>query len=195
MSFTISEMFKVDFEYEDEFGKIHPHILSVAEAIWRKSGDFFSKIIQDPHQCLKILMRAAALVSRKYNAGETEIKNPTSYLYTTFRHLILAEVSRRKRHCELEAEVGMKQIETEICGADEQIYQKILVNQLRARMDDWMRAVFDLQTIGYQYKDLIPKYGSSENIIRSRYSKNLLKLKNEILSEMTNIEKQLKIRI
>lgn len=183
-------MFGVDDEYEDEFGKIHPHILSAAEAVWRKSGDFFSKIIQDPHQCLKILMQATALVSRKYG-GETGIKNPTSYLYSTFRHLILAEVSRRKRHCELEIEAGKQQIEAETGGADERIYQKILINQLRARMDDWMRAVFDLQTVGYQYKDLVPKYGSSENVIRSRYSKNLSKLKNEIEAEMASIERVL----
>lgn len=194
MSQTLTDIFKVNIEYEDEFGKIHPHILSVAERVWLKSGNFFSKIIQDPEQCLKILMHATALVSQKYSAGETAIKNPTSYLYSTFRHLVLAEVSRRKRHFELETEVGKKQIEADFPGEDEKIYQKILVNQLRARMDEWMREVFDLQTIGYQYKDLIPKYGVSENVIRSKYSKNLLKLKNEIQTEIANIEKELNSR-
>jgi len=195
MSFTVTEIFKVDAEYEEEFGTVHPCVLATAEIVWRKSGNFFSSIIQDPHQCLKILMQATALVSRKYNACETDIKNPTSYLYSTFKHLVLAEVSRQKRHCELEIAAGRKRIEADDIGEDEKIYQKILVNQLRARMDEWMREVFDLQTLGYQYKDLIPQYGSSENVIRSKYSKNLLKLKNEIQTEMANIEKELNVRI
>lgn len=193
MNFTTTDIFNLDIEYEDEFGRIHPHILSVAERVWRKSGDFYSKIIQDQQQCLETLMKATALVSRKYNSGVTEIKNPTSYLHATFRRLILAEIVRRKRHCELETEVGSKQIETDSEEDENRICQKILVNQLRARMDDWMREVFDLQIIGYQYKDLVPKYGSSENVIRSRYSKNLLKLKNELQAEMANIERELKI--
>ncbi len=103
---TLAEIFKVNKEYEDEFGKIHPHVLSAAEIVWTKSKNFFSKIIQDHQECLEILMQATALVSRKYNSGETDIKNLPAYLYSTFRRLILAEATRQKRHSELEGEAG-----------------------------------------------------------------------------------------
>jgi hypothetical protein len=193
VSLTLIGIFKVGIEYEDEFGKIHPHVLSVAETVWLKSENFFSNIIQDHQQRLKILLHATALVSQKYSSGETQIENLTAYLYSTFRRLILADANRQKRHSELQTEAAKHQIEAKFVSEDEKICQKILVNQIRARMDDWTREVFDLQTIGYQYKDLIPKYGISENRIRSKYSKNILKLKNDIQAEMASIEKELNI--
>ena len=192
MSVTFAEIFRVNVEYEEQFGQIHPCVLAAAEAIWQKSGDFFANITHDRDECLKILMRSVALVSQKYKSEQDEIRNLTAYLYTTFRRLILAEAKRRQRHRELESEARKEEVKNDLCD-EEKLCQRILVNQLRARMDEWTRDVFDLQTIGYRYKDLIPKYGSSENVVRSKYSKNLLKLKDEIQAEMANIERELKI--
>lgn len=187
----LTELFKIDVEYEDEFGKVHPHILKIAGSVWEKSGNFFSGIIQDQHECFRILMKAAILVSQKYTTGTDTIENPKSYLYTTFRHLVLAEARRQKRHSELEIEETKKQFEIFSISESEKVCQKILISELRRRMDSWTRDVFDMQILGYQYKNLVPKYGLSENVIRSKYSKNLLKLKNQIQAEMKNIEKEL----
>jgi DNA-directed RNA polymerase specialized sigma24 family protein len=187
----LSELFKIDVEYEDEFGKVHPHILKIAGSVWEKSGKFFSGIIQDQHECFRILMKAAILVSQKYTTGTDTIENPKSYLYTTFRHLVMAEARRQKRHSELEIEEAKKQFEIFSICESEKVCQKILISELRRRMDFWTRDVFDMQIFGYQYKDMVPKYGLSENVIRSKYSKNLLKLKNQIQAEMKNIEKEL----
>lgn len=192
MPYTLTEVFSIDTEYEEEFGKINPQILASAELVWKKSGGFYSNLIHDQHLCMQLLMQAISLVSAKFSSNQNHIQNLTAYLYTTFRHLILAEQSRKKRHSELEKASVSKQNEIDFEESEEKLQQKILISQLRARMNDWMREVFDLQALGYQYKDLVPKYGMSENIIRSKYSKNVLKLKNLIEKEMQNIEKGLK---
>lgn len=192
MPYILNEVFNIETEYEEEFGKVSPQILAAAELVWRKSGAFYSNLIYDQHQCLRILMRAIAIVSAKFNNNQNHIQNLTSYLHITFRHLILAEISKGKRHFELEKANAAKRNETEFENVEENIQQKILISQLRSRMNDWMRAVFDMQALGYQYKDLVPKYGLSENVIRSKYSKNLLRLKHQIQGEMDDIEKGLK---
>jgi hypothetical protein len=50
-------------------------------------------------------------------------------------------------------------------------------------MDDWTRKVFRYRSLGYEYKDLVAQMGSAENVIRSKFSRNIreiaLKLKND----------------
>lgn len=191
MSSSFSEVFLLKTQYEDEFGKINPQILRLANIVWQKSGSFFSNLLRDQSDCQRILLKAASQVSRKYEAAECSIENPTAYLYSTFRHLILAELKRQKHHSELDAEFQKRWAEENLINEDESIYRKILIQQLCARMDDWTREVFEMQVLGYQYKDLVPKYGASENIIRSKYSKALVKLKNRIQEEISRIESEL----
>jgi len=193
MSFKRLNIFKLGVEYEDEFGKIHPEVLTAAEVVWEKSGEYFSNIIRDQAVCMQILLHGAALVTSKYNSGNTDIKKLIPYLYSTFRHLLLAEIRTRKRHGELEDQFGRKQIESTYTNANDEIYLKVLINQIRERMDSWTCAVFDLLALGYRYNDLTPEYGSSANVIRSKYSKNIQKLKIRIQSEISNIEEALDI--
>ena len=165
--------------YQDELGTVSPQVLNEAQKIWLVSRSFSYKMLQDEQLSQLLMMKAVVKISDKINHESTEINNLRAYLFSTFKRLVLAEVRKENLHHELEnqwiehlTETFKNKPQTE----EEIIYHQILITELEEKMDGWTRKVFRYRMLGYEYKDLVPDYGSAENVIRSKFSKKIKKL-------------------
>ncbi len=167
------------FTYNDEFGEIDKDVLIAAQKIWRFGKKLSEKLICDEQKGHTLLMRAAANVSKRKADDDESVQHLCAYLFTSFRHLLIAEATKGKRRRELE-ENYFKNIEelfeSRAESEESKICRKILVNEIEQRMDDWTRRVFRLRVLGYIYEDLVPQYGATSNKIRAKFSRNLQKL-------------------
>ncbi len=169
--------------YEDEFGEIGAEVLREAELIWHYCRSLSIKILGDEHEGQRLLMQAAAKVSLKYKSGETEIKHLRSYLWISFRNLLLAEAKKNERHRELEEkyfETLSSFLQGNARSEEDRVCRRILMEEIVSKMDKWTRDVYEYLALGYKYKDLVPKYGPAENSIRMKFSRNLKKIAGDI---------------
>lgn len=174
----------------DEFGKIDPDVYKTAEQIWAPAERLAEEILHDSQKGLELMFKAVANVSRARANRSSPIINLRSYLYQSFKHLILAELEKQNRHLKKNENWFLETAGPGQADEDE-INKKILINELRLKMDDWTREVFDLLRLGYGYEELVPQYGNAANAIRSKFSKKTARLAREIQERITSIDDEL----
>lgn len=181
----------IEAAYTDEFGVIDPQVYKVAQEIWSPAKRFAARYSYDSDKIKELMLKAAAKVSQIHTNQPSEIKNLRSYLYKVYKRLILAGLEKENNRREkFDKWFREQESETEK-GEENEINKKILINELRLKMDDWMREVFDLLRLGYSYEELVPRYGSGANVIRSRFSKKLAQLTRMIQTEMKSTDKEI----
>lgn len=165
--------------YKDEFGEIDADVLREAENIRHYCRILALKVFNDEQKGQILMMRAVAKVSEKHKAEDFTINNLRAYLFQTFRYLVYAEAKKQIHHHELEKkhfESLNDLFQGKADSEDEKICRAILIKEIEAKMDEWTRNVYRYLELGWEYKDLVPKYGSAENVIRAKYSKKLKEL-------------------
>jgi hypothetical protein len=175
--------------YTDEFGTIDPHVYQTAKEIWSPAERLAVELLHDSQKGLQLMMKAVAAVSRIRES--TPIGNLAAYLYRSYKRLILAELEKEKGHQRIMS--GRFSSDDFINETEDELNRKILINELRRRMDNWTREVFDYLCLEYKFKDLVPRYGTAENVIRSKYSKKVAKLARRITAEIDKIDRWVKI--
>jgi hypothetical protein len=87
-------------------------------------------------------------------------------------------------------QAGLDQLDTDIAegytantGLEAEINQTILVDEILRRSDDWTREVYEDLILGYTFEELAPKFGLKANGLRSKWSKKITKLKEQIEKE------------
>lgn len=168
--------------YHDEFGPIDPEVYNAAHSIWPNAERLAAEIIYDVHLGMQLMMRAIARVSSARAAG-TEIINLKFYLLRSYKNLLLAELEKENGRHRILAEHHNSQ-SISATESEESLNRKILINELRLEMDDWMREVFDLLVLGYAFEELVPEFGSASNVIRSKFSKRLVRLSKKLSSRL-----------
>ncbi|MBK8813709.1 MAG: hypothetical protein IPN69_23670 [Acidobacteria bacterium] len=163
----------IESAYDEEFGQVDPEVYQIAETLWINAEYLAVKLLNDSPKGLRLMLRAVVQVSRVRKTNPFAIKNLKSYLYRSYKHQLLAELERER--CRRDLLDAWSKASTPNADVDEvsRINRQILINELRLKMDDWMRDVFDLLQLGYRYDELVPKYGSAANVIRSKFSKRL----------------------
>jgi DNA-directed RNA polymerase specialized sigma24 family protein len=63
---------------------------------------------------------------------------------------------------------------------DVDLDQKILVEQIMTRMDPENRRIAQLLILGYSFEEIAKQDGTASNILRSRYSKQLARIRLEL---------------
>lgn len=185
---TTSDFPPIDAAYTDEFGRVDPEVHNVAREIWSPAKFFALRFLRDSHKGLDLLLKSVARVSRIRE--NTQIDNLRAYLYLTYKRLILAEIEKENGHQRLLSERFAAEVSNR--ETEEELNKKILINELRLRMDDWTRDVFDLLSLGYTYENLVPRYGKAANVIRSKYSKKIAGLARRINSEIEKLDETAK---
>lgn len=172
----------LDGAYQDEFGAVDTEVYNEARALWPHAERLAADIICDTHLGLELMIRAVARVSAARSSG-AQILNLRFYLLRSYKNLLLAELEKENGRQRLLrdrfAERTLSPSDTE-----DAINKKILINELRLEMDDWMREVFDLLVLGYAFEELVPRYGSASNVIRSKFSKKLARFTKKITSRL-----------
>jgi hypothetical protein len=174
---------KIEDCYSDEFGMISPVVLCEAEKIWILAKNFAVKLLQDEHLGQQLLTKASANVSRSIEKDAQHIQNLSGFLLKSYKRLVLAEAKKRKYRNELEEKWVYdlsRNFEQLPCNAEEKLVRQILLTEITAQMDSWTKQVFQLRALGYEYRDLVPKFGTAENIIRSKLSKKISSLAKKL---------------
>lgn len=163
--------------FTDQFGEVDLDVYEAARAIWPIAERFAERVLFDAHLGMELVLKASSKVTAARKSG-TKIISLKYYLLQSFKHLVLAE---------LEKENGRRRILSEHSTAagsnhpdpESQLHRKILINQLRLEMDDWMRELFDHLRLGYSFEELSAHYGIGANVLRSKFSKKLARLKKK----------------
>ena len=163
----------VDACYVDEFGPIDTDVHKAAGEIWRWAAAFAIATLGDEASGQLALKKVCAKITEKRAAGAIRIVKLNAYIQTAFKHEVLAQLKRkRSANLELPAEP--------ITNYDLDIDQKILVEQILARMEPEDRRITELLILGYSFEEIARKDGRRSNVIRSRHSKLLKRIKREL---------------
>jgi len=163
----------VDAPYIDEFGCIDQDVHEAAGEIWRWAAAYANATLGDEASGQLALKKVCAKITQKRAAGDIQIVNLNAYLQTAFKHEILAQLKRNRS-----ANVDLAVESLTDYGLD--IDQKILIEQILARMDPEDRRISELLILGYSFEEIAAKDGRRSNVIRSRHSKVLKRLKEEL---------------
>jgi DNA-directed RNA polymerase specialized sigma24 family protein len=169
--------------YKDEFGEIDAEVLREARNIWHYGQKLALKILNDEQKGQILMMQASAKVSQKYREENNTINYLRSYLFQTFRRLVLEEARKQSRHRELEEKYfeSLEELfQNDAASEEERICRQILIDEIVAKMDVWTKKVYRYRQLGYEFKDLVPTFGKAENLIRATYSRNLRRLAENI---------------
>jgi hypothetical protein len=170
---------QISDSYIEEFGEIDLEVYQVAKQLWIQAEKFILRILDDSPKGVRLMLKASVNVSRVHRKNPSSIKNLNSYLFRSYKNLVLGELKKKKKH-RSKLDVFFREQKTEFDENEETLNRRILINELRFEMDDWTREVFDLLRIGYTYQELVPRFGSAANVIRSKFSKKIVRLARKI---------------
>lgn len=150
----------------------------------------------DPVTAEEILMEAADRVAEALQKGNSEIHNLPAYLFTTYKHLILARVRENQREQSLtvresqSGEEASPNDELELLPDPTDYYQKIetkiLVDEIVRHMDEQTRFIFNHLLLDRTYKEIAVEFRKAfnkpikENALRSKFSKAVDRLTREL---------------
>lgn len=165
--------------YTDEFGQIEPEVYTAAGTLWNRAEHFAISTLGDSATGLRLMVKAAAIVSRKRAAQDDHINYLSAYLFQTYKHLVLAELEKENGHRQREREMGMASASSPDSLAED-VDRKILVQQIMGRMDEWMRGVFEMQILGYTFEEIGQLRNQNAHVLRTKFNKRLKRLMKEL---------------
>jgi len=172
----------LDSSYTDEFGRIDRTIYEIARKIWPVVVPSILRLLRDLQAGQAVMMKAAALVSRKLNEDPQKLTNLHGYLYRTFIHLLKEKAEKEGRHAELNRAMWLKS-EASAKQSDEAIYEIILIHQLLKRTDPDTRTALELRLIGHTFEEIAKWRGMNSNHLRSEWSKEVRRLARSCMRE------------
>jgi DNA-directed RNA polymerase specialized sigma24 family protein len=167
----------LDEGYTDEFGVICPDVYRAAGELWPQAEGFVHSRLRDCPAGMRLMLKAAATVSRKRREQPDQIRDLKAYLWTTFKHFISDEVEKENRYQPLEPEL---QPENGSHRISETLNDQILIEEVMAHMDSWTRKIFELRVLGYQFEDIAQMYKMRPNLLRSKFHKEIKKLSHRL---------------
>lgn len=163
----------LDAPYIDEFGRIDKDIHEAAGEIWHWAAAYAMATLGDEALGQLALKKVCAKITQKRSAGDIQIVKLNAYIQTAFKHEVLAQLKRKRSvHVDLTAEP--------LADYGLHIDEKILIEQLLARMDPEDRRITELLILGYSFEEIARKDGKHSNVIRSRHSKLLKRIREEL---------------
>jgi len=170
----------VEAGYIDEYGPIEPEVYQAAGALWSQAERFAVQLLHDAPAGLSLMLKAAALVSRKRAENPGQIANIRAYLFQTYKRLVLAEMQKENGH-EAALEAGLEAASHSLV---EEVDRKILVEQIVRRMDRWTRQVFEWLTLGHTFEEIGQALGKSPPATRNKFRDQLNRLMKQIEAEI-----------
>lgn len=173
--------------YRDEFGFIDPDVYKFAADVWPLAeSPSFRNLIDAEH----LLMKAVAVVSRVCAEQPGKLSNLKGYLYRTFSRLLLEQLRKQQRQEPLE-DALLNQAEALTTRSEDDIGRMLLVHEIMNRADSWTREIFWALIQGYSLEELAQIKNVKANVIRSKLSKNLSRLRKQIEKETRAAEQRI----
>ena len=148
---------------------------NAAGEIWQRGRVFAHARGMDDAITHTAMIRAVAKVSRR--------------LFTSFRRCLLDEIKNRKsstvaRLEDLEAVADESSSES----LAEQIEKKILLEEIVSHMDDRTRFIYERLILGYSFEEIAETLGTKSNVLRSRFSKSMSRIRSQFADVSSTIE-------
>ncbi|MGB9180872.1 MAG: hypothetical protein WCB68_16695 [Pyrinomonadaceae bacterium] len=169
----------MDAAYTDEFGRIEPDVYSAASAIWGRCEQYALGTLGDAPAGLRLLLKSAAIVTRRRSEPDTQIANLTAYLFQVYKRLVLAEAVKEQEHRQRERDIYAR-LTYASESPSEKIDRQILVEEVMQRMDNWMREVFELLVLGHTFEEIGKLRRQNAHALRTKFNKHLKRLLKQI---------------
>lgn len=166
----------LDEGYTDEFGAIDPEVYQAAGELWPQAEKFVDATTRDGASGLRLMLKAAALVSRKTGREPERIYELKGYIWTTFERLVLGELKKESHHQALGANLTAN-LPVDGHQSPEAFDDHILLQEIVAQMNAWTRTVFELRALGHEFEEIALMLETPANLLRSRFSKEIKKLR------------------
>ena len=165
--------------YLDEWGAVAPEVFQAAESL-REQAESYARATLGAEDAGRTLMaKAAVTVTRALEDRHEQIANLEAYLFQTYKRLVLAELDKEKARERILAErAGEASQNGRHIPAE--MDQYILIEQLRGRMNQRTRMVFDLLTLGHTFEEIGSILGKSSRAVRNNYYEQVARLKQEL---------------
>jgi DNA-directed RNA polymerase specialized sigma24 family protein len=170
----------LEFGYTDEFGWINSEVYRTAGELWPFAENLARSRLHDVAAGQRLLLKAAAHVSKALVERPEPIRNLRAYLSVTYKRLILEELKKSGRTEIFDTAEGIQRINQERSAVVDDMERKILVQELVQRMDDDMRHVFESLMLGYTFEEIAAEQRTPSNVLRSRYHRMLKRLVKQI---------------
>ncbi len=168
--------------YVDEFGPMNPTVYAMAGKLWPMVEPLVLRTMGDVDDGRRLMIKAVALVSRKYSEQPERLTNLGGYLSQTFRHLLFEEMEKVTGRARIDSEL-VAQVAAIPQRSEDEISQVILLHEILQRADQWTRQTLQLVLLGHSFDEIGREFGMRANGVRSRLSKRIKKLAQAIENE------------
>ncbi|MCG3164092.1 MAG: hypothetical protein JMDDDDMK_05564 [Acidobacteria bacterium] len=169
--------------YLDEWGVVAPEVHQAAVALREQAESYARATLHNEDAGHTLLAKASAIVTRALYDQPGRITNLRAYLFQTYKRQVLAELEKEKSRERILAE-GASKARSGQRGDSAEMDQYILVQELRKRMNERTRQVFDLLCLGHSFEEIGSMLGKSSRAIRNNYYEQIARLKPELSGEM-----------
>ena len=165
--------------YIDEWGAIAPEVHRAAMGLREQAEKYARMTLRNEDAGHTLLAKASAIVTRALEDQPGGITNLSAYLFQTYKRLALDELEKEKSRERILANRAGEIAQTGRADSAE-LDQQILVEELRKRMDERTRQVFDLLVLGHTFEEIGLMLGKSSRAVRNNYYDHIDRLKKEI---------------
>jgi DNA-directed RNA polymerase specialized sigma24 family protein len=165
--------------YLDEWGAVSPEVHKAAMSLRKQAESYARAKLRNEDTGSVLLAKAAALVTRALEDRNEKITNLEAYLFQTYKRLVLAEVEKERDRERILAERA-SEVSQNGHNVSDKLDQYILIEELRGRMNQRTRAVFDLLALGHTFEEIGSMLGKSSNAVRNNYYEQVARLKQEL---------------
>lgn len=159
--------------YIDELGCIDGDVYGAAGKIWPWAAAYSTAILGDEACGQLLLLKVCAKITEKRAAGSIEIESLLPYLKTAFKREVLAQLKHNRL-------VDLDPVSEWATQFESDIDRKILIEEMMSRMDPVNRRITELLILGYSFEEIARRDGMQSNAIRSRHSKQLMRIKRDL---------------
>ena len=165
--------------YQDEWGAVTYEVYQAAESLREQAESYARAALGAEADGRTLLAKAAATVTRALEDRHEPIASLEAYLFQTYKRMVAAEAEKERARSRILAERA-RDASQNGHDASAELDQYILIEQLRMRMNQRTRAVFDLLALGHTFEEIGSKLGKSSRAIRNNYYEQVARLKQEI---------------
>lgn len=170
---------EIETAYLDEWGAVAPEVYQVAVSLHVQAENYARATLGAEDTGHTLLAKAAVIVTRTLEDRPEHIANLQAYLFQTYKRLVLAELEKERSRERILAERA-GEVSQNGHNVSAELDQYILIEELRMRMNQRTRTVFDLLALGHSFEEIGSMLGKSSRAIRNNYYEQVARLKQEL---------------
>jgi len=132
------------------------------------------------------MLRSVSRTRQRYTDQRQPIADLQSYLYLAFVHRFNRAVQQEQKHAErielVSSSVDLERIESaQDAGWVEELERTIAIREITDRMDPWTKKVWRARQLGYSWKEISLRLGSTEDQARKKFNYGVEKTRQSIV--------------